>query len=255
MNEETKIPQGLHNNDKDQRTNFSSKELYAATAVHGILKRPLAIETDNTLPIGVKNMEIENSNCCKNSPPRRCCRPAQKFGNISVICPSLYNRYRIGVVGPNWLGPIITILIFVVASQYFMKKSLVLGTWSFVPCVVFSVVTIVSLFFVSCSDPGIVKSDSNEGGRSHEYEGIPSQEVDLSGWRFCDLCSLYQPPDAAHCTECNVCIEGYDHHCVWMGICIGKNNFRSFVLFNICWFTYLVYGGVWIGLIGPYLIR
>eukprot|EP00560_Eucampia_antarctica_P000491 CAMPEP_0197833716 /NCGR_PEP_ID=MMETSP1437-20131217/19906_1 /TAXON_ID=49252 ORGANISM="Eucampia antarctica, Strain CCMP1452" /NCGR_SAMPLE_ID=MMETSP1437 /ASSEMBLY_ACC=CAM_ASM_001096 /LENGTH=243 /DNA_ID=CAMNT_0043437937 /DNA_START=32 /DNA_END=760 /DNA_ORIENTATION=- len=243
MNEETKIPQGLHNNDKDQRTNFSSKELYAATAVHGILKRPidagkdkiavalagdskkqeskvvtfgqndeledvsdsldeenrpnmndgkidlvdglsnaLAIETDNTLPIGVKNMEIENSNCCKNSPPRRCCRPAQKFGNISVICPSLYNRYRIGVVGPNWLGPIITILIFVVASQYFMKKSLVLGTWSFVPCVVFSVVTIVSLFFVSCSDPGIVKSDSNEGGRSHEYEGIPSQEVDLSGW-------------------------------------------------------------------------
>ena len=54
---------------------------------------------------------------------------------------------------------------------------------------------------------------------------------------------MYQPPGAMHCPDCNVCVEGYDHHCPWMGICIGKRNYKKFMTFNITWLTYLIYAG------------
>jgi hypothetical protein len=34
-----------------------------------------------------------------------------------------------------------------------------------------------------------------------------------------------------HCDDCNVCIEGYDHHCPWTSKCIGKGNIKSFYVF------------------------
>jgi len=62
--------------------------------------------------------------------------------------------------------------------------------------------------------------------------------------------SVYQPPDAVHCPECNVCVEGYDHHCPWMGTCIGKKNFTSFMVFNLTWLFYLLYAIIWVTLFG-----
>lgn len=44
-------------------------------------------------------------------------------------------------------------------------------------------------------------------------------------YRFRDQCQVWQPPDGVHCPECNVCVAGYNHHCVWMGTCIGKKNY------------------------------
>ena len=39
-------------------------------------------------------------------------------------------------------------------------------------------------------------------------------------------------PDMHHCTYCKACIEGYDHHCGVIGICIGDANFKYFILFQ-----------------------
>ena len=33
-----------------------------------------------------------------------------------------------------------------------------------------------------------------------------------------------------HCSLCDVCIEGYDHHCVFFSKCIGKGTIWSFRL-------------------------
>lgn len=30
-----------------------------------------------------------------------------------------------------------------------------------------------------------------------------------------------------------------DHHCPWMGQCIGKRNFRSFLYFNASWMLFI----------------
>ena len=39
---------------------------------------------------------------------------------------------------------------------------------------------------------------------------------------------------------CDVCIEGYDHHCPWTGKCIGKGNYNNFVTFICAVFTFLI---------------
>ena len=49
--------------------------------------------------------------------------------------------------------------------------------------------------------------------------------------RFCNECFIFRPPRSAHCYECNTCVERFDHHCPWVGTCIGKNNYKYFFSF------------------------
>lgn len=44
-------------------------------------------------------------------------------------------------------------------------------------------------------------------------------------------CNIYRPPRSSHCDICGVCIEKMDHHCPWLGTCIGKRNYKHFYMF------------------------
>ena len=48
---------------------------------------------------------------------------------------------------------------------------------------------------------------------------------------FCRTCKVLRPPRSYHCRDCGFCVEIHDHHCPWMGTCIGKRNIRYFMLF------------------------
>jgi palmitoyltransferase ZDHHC9/14/18 len=52
-------------------------------------------------------------------------------------------------------------------------------------------------------------------------------------WKYCDTCNIYRPPRAKHCSHCDHCIEAFDHHCPWIGSCIGRRNYKYFVAFIV----------------------
>ena len=43
---------------------------------------------------------------------------------------------------------------------------------------------------------------------------------------FCNFCKVYYNPSnkVEHCNFCKVCAEKMDHHCIWVGKCVAKNN-------------------------------
>ncbi|KAL8489169.1 hypothetical protein ACS0TY_025169 [Phlomoides rotata] len=106
------------------------------------------------------------------------------------------------------------------------------------------------LFMTAASDPGIVPRNSRpidaDGADSvvsldwTQY-GTPSfklprtRDVFVNGHtirvKYCDTCMLYRPPRASHCSICNNCVQRFDHHCPWVGQCIGVRNYRTFYMF------------------------
>ena len=48
--------------------------------------------------------------------------------------------------------------------------------------------------------------------------------------RWCKRCNAFRPPRAHHCAVCDKCVDCMDHHCGWVGNCIGKQNLKAFLL-------------------------
>lgn len=40
--------------------------------------------------------------------------------------------------------------------------------------------------------------------------------------KFCTQCNIEQPLRTKHCRSCKKCVSTYDHHCPWVGNCIGE---------------------------------
>lgn len=80
----------------------------------------------------------------------------------------------------------------------------------------------------------IITFGKREGNGSNiELSQCENNELTL---RYCTICKINQPLRAKHCSKCNRCIATYDHHCPFLGVCIGERNRRLFYWYIIVQF-------------------
>lgn len=125
--------------------------------------------------------------------------------------------------------------------KYFLSK---FQLYADATIIVFQV--LVLLLLTSGRDPGIIPRNAHPP-EPEGFEGsldvgagqtpplrIPRiKEVDVNGItvkvKYCDTCMLYRPPRCSHCSICNNCVERFDHHCPWVGQCIGLVSWTFFL--------------------------
>lgn len=89
-------------------------------------------------------------------------------------------------------------------------------------------------------DPGeetIELVDIERAARHRESERVQSGQQ----MRFCKVCQLYQPLRTKHCRDCDRCIRTHDHHCPWIGTCVGEGNRVYFFWFLVVQLIELVF--------------
>ena len=103
----------------------------------------------------------------------------------------------------------------------------------------FYIIEILSIIIGGCSDPGIIARQPID---YYYSTNKPLLKYVINGHiiilNFCYSCSAYRPPRASHCSLCDNCVERFDHHCFWLGNCVGKRNYRYFYFLNFSIFCF-----------------
>jgi len=154
-----------------------------------------------------------------------------------------------GLAKNDTLGPVVVmflIIICVTSNHIFVSESLPDGQRLFFRSVV-GLCALGCIFFIvmlKVVDPGFIPTNSIKDNetqqvleRSYEWEEIVREvetEIGIVVEKFCRTCNIWRPPRASHCSVCDKCILRFDHHCPFVGACIGKNSYRFFLGFLFC---------------------
>ena len=100
--------------------------------------------------------------------------------------------------------------------------------------------TLTLLLYVAASvvDPGYLPDGKQqERQQQREPQGAAASArlgAPLLELPHCMHCQARQVARAKHCHDCGRCVRRLDHHCWWLGNCVGAGNHRLFVSYLVC---------------------
>ena len=150
-----------------------------------------------------------------------------KIGNNKIICGNKF------FVGNKYYHIFISLILLILPTSIFIsilvKINTKLSIFFLVLMIIFFIPIIVFLFLGGCSDPGILERNNEyayyDNRKSVLKLNIQGHMINLN---YCYTCFHFRPPRTSHCAECDNCVQNFDHHCLWMGTCVGKRNYRYF---------------------------
>ena len=150
-----------------------------------------------------------------------------KIGNNKIICGNKF------FVGNKYYHIFISLILLILPTSIFIsilvKINTKLSISILVLMIIFFIPIIIFLFLGGCTDPGILERNNEyayyDNRKSVLKLNIQGHMINLN---YCYTCFHFRPPRTSHCAECDNCVQNFDHHCLWMGTCVGKRNYRYF---------------------------
>ena len=162
----------------------------------------------------------------------------KKLGNTYSFFGDIYGDPKI-IIGPHWplyvivtaLFTAFTIFIYSTFGNYINFFLKMIGIFIYL-------IFLISYTYTATINPGFPKHDIDS------ITGEPRKK-----FYYCNVCKIWANLEkkTMHCPECNICVEGNDHHCPWTGKCIGRRNHCSFIIFVSSVFVLFVYLIILIG--------
>eukprot|EP01084_Bolivina_argentea_P041902 77357_1 len=95
---------------------------------------------------------------------------------------------------------------------------------TFIFTIIFSILSLTNVLIVLMFHPGPINIKwKNWNGELNTKPLIPihSQtnvivEMNDFEYKYCEICQHYKPLRTHHCSQCNICIDRMDHHCIWL---------------------------------------
>ncbi|XP_037120615.1 palmitoyltransferase ZDHHC18-like isoform X2 [Syngnathus acus] len=172
---------------------------------------------------------------------------------------------RLITAGQSGMLPLTLGLILVTSGLFFIFDCpfLVKHLTGCIPAIggVLFVFVLVTLLQTTFSDPGIlprattaeaidIEKQIDDMGRTSYRPPPRTKEILINQQvvklKYCFTCKMFRPPRTSHCSLCDNCVERFDHHCPWVGNCVGKRNYRFFYAFivSLSFLTAFIFGCV-----------
>ena len=158
-------------------------------------------------------------------------------------------RFLCCIVPRDGTNSIFLAVAVVLPVVIFLSSVAPLRPLEWVPTLILTLLSLLSLTLAVTVDPGILPRKKEEQlsmslpttttATSIVGSSVPTGEAVLIRGvsvqlKYCTTCCILKPPRASHCTNCDYCVEEFDHHCGVLGSCVAKRTFRFFAYFMHC---------------------